>query len=180
MVQRGEDLIVSVELLDVDRQAQLWGGRYNRKMTDLVALQEELATEISDKLRLQLTGEERKKLRKRPTQNNEAFRLLLQAQHHMNGLSPAGLRKGIALCQQAIAIDPHYAAAYARMGFGYASQGLYGFEHPAEVFPRMEAAAKKALELDDALADPSPCRVACSFKIGILRVPNARPGAAWS
>jgi non-specific serine/threonine protein kinase len=153
MVQRGEDLIVSVELLEVDRQAQLWGGRYNRKMTDLVALQEELATEISDKLRLQLTGEEKKKLRKRPTQNNEAFRLLLQAQHHMNGLSPAGLRKGIALCQQAIAIDPHYAAAYARMGFGYASQGLYGFEHPAEVFPRMEAAAKKALELDDALAE---------------------------
>jgi len=78
MLQRGDDLIVSVELVDVEQQAQLWGGRYNRKMTDLVALQEELAAEISEKLRLQLTGDEKKKLRKRPTQNNEAFRLVLQ------------------------------------------------------------------------------------------------------
>lgn len=153
MVQRGDDLVVSVELVDVERQAQLWGGRYNRKMMDLVALQEELATEISDKLRLQLTGEEKKKLRKRPTQNNEAFRLLLQSQHYISGLSPEGLRKGIALCQQAIAIDRDYAAAYARMAFGYAILGVYGFEHPAEAFPRMKAAAKKALELDDALAE---------------------------
>jgi len=81
MVQRGNDLVVTMDLLDVDRQAHLWGGRYNRKMADLVALQEELATEISEKLRLQLTGEEKKKLRRRPTQNNEAFRLLLQAQY---------------------------------------------------------------------------------------------------
>ena len=153
MVQRGQDLIVSVELVDVERQAQLWGGRFNRKMTDLVALQEELATEISEKLRLQLTGEEKKKLRKRPTQNNEAYRLVLQAQHHNSGQSPEGLRKAIELSQQAIAIDPAYAAAYAQMSVAYCASGIYGYAKASEAYPRATAAAKKALELDDTLPD---------------------------
>jgi tetratricopeptide (TPR) repeat protein len=116
-------------------------------------LQEELATEISEKLRLQLTGEDKKRLRKRPTQNNEAFRLVLQAQHYISGLSPEGLRKGIALCQQAIAIDPGYAAAYARMGLGYSSQLVFGYEDLTEVSSQLKVAAKKALELDDSLAE---------------------------
>jgi serine/threonine protein kinase/Flp pilus assembly protein TadD len=152
MVQRGEDLTVSVELVDVERQARLWGGRYNRKMTDLVALQEELAMEISDKLRLQLTGEERKRLRKRPTQNNEAYRLLLQARHHQAKMSPEEIRKGIALCQQAVDIDPTYAAAYSLLSSAYGSQALLGYAPTAEVYPRMKAAAKKAIELDETLA----------------------------
>jgi serine/threonine protein kinase/tetratricopeptide (TPR) repeat protein len=153
LVQRGGDLIVSVELVDVERQAQLWGGRYSRKMTDLVALQEELTTEISERLRLQLTGEEKKRLRKRPTQNDEAFRLVLQAQHYGSRLSPDGLRNAVALCQQAIAIDPDYATAYAGLSMGYAILGVFGYETPAEVYPKAGAAAKKALELDDTLAD---------------------------
>jgi serine/threonine protein kinase/cytochrome c-type biogenesis protein CcmH/NrfG len=153
MVQRGEDLIVSVELVDVERQAQLWGGRFNRKMTDLVALQEELATEISEKLRLQLTGEEKKKLRKRPTQNNEAYRLALKAQHYISSQSADGIRKGIALCQQAIAIDPAYALAYARLSMAYSFAGVLGYADASEVYPRARAAAKKAVELDDSLAD---------------------------
>jgi serine/threonine protein kinase/tetratricopeptide (TPR) repeat protein len=153
MVQRGEDLVVSVELVDVDRQARLWGGRYSRKMTDLVALQEELSNEISEKLRLQLTGEEKKRLRKRPTQNNEAYRLVLQAQHHIGRQSPEGLRKGIELCQQAIEIDPAYALSYARLSVAYNFAGLFGYADASEVYPRMNAAAKKALELDDSLAD---------------------------
>ena len=151
--QRGDDVTVSVELVDVDRQAQLWGGRYSRKTTDLVGLQEELTIEISEKLRLQLTGDERKRVRKRQTESNEAFRLVLQAQHYINWLSPEGLHKGIALCQQAIAIDPDYVAAYGRTSFGYAMLVFLGYEHRAEAFPRLMAAAKKALELDDTLAD---------------------------
>jgi serine/threonine-protein kinase len=153
MVQRGDDLIVSVELVDVNRQAQLWGGRYNRKMTDLIGLQEELTTEIAEKLRLQLTGEEKKKLRKRPTQNNEAFRLVLEARHATNKLSPQSLRKAIALCQQAIEIDPTYAPAYAVLSDACAMQDVYGYAAPSEIQPRMKWAAQKALELDDTLAD---------------------------
>jgi len=153
LVQRGQDLIVSVELVDVDRQAQLWGGRYNRKMADLVALQEELTAEISDKLRLHLTGEEKKKLRKRSTQNNEAYRLLLQARHHAAKITPEGFRKAIALCQQAIDIDPTYALAYVFLTSAYGNQAIFGYAPAAEVYPRMKAAAKKALELDESLAE---------------------------
>jgi len=153
MVQRGDDLIVSVELVDVERQAQLWGGRYNRKMADLIALQEELTTEISEKLRLQLTGEEKKKLRKRPTQNNEAFRLVLQARHYGGGMSGDGMRKAIALRQQAIEIDPGYALAYSGLSSNYLNLGVHGYAAPTEVYPRAMAAAKKALELDETLAE---------------------------
>jgi TolB-like protein/Tfp pilus assembly protein PilF len=152
MVQRGEDLVVSVDLVDLDRQAQLWGGRYNRKMTDLVALQEELTTEISEKLRLQLTGEEKKKLRKRPTQNNEAYRLVLQAQHHLRISSPEQARRGIELCRRATEIDPTYATAYAWLGHGYGILIILGYVPLSEAFPPAMAAAKKAIELDDSLA----------------------------
>jgi len=152
MVQRGEDLIVSVELVDVDRQAQLWGGRYNRKMTDLVALQEELTTEISEKLRLQLTGEEKKKLRKRPTQNNEAYRLVLQAQYHLRTSSPEQARKGIELCRRAAEIDPTYATAYAWLAHGYGLLVILGYAPLSDAFPPAMAAVKRAIELDDSLA----------------------------
>ncbi len=151
MVQRGDDLVVSVDLVDVDRQAQLWGGRYNRKMADLVALQEELTTEISEKLRLQLTGEEKKKLRKRPTQENEAYRLVLKARHCLNSSLPEPVRNGITLCRQAIEIDPTYAAAYAWMGHAYGILMIFGYAPMAEAYPQAKAAAKKAIELDDTL-----------------------------
>jgi serine/threonine protein kinase len=162
MVQRGEDLIVSVELVDIDRQAQLWGGRYNRKMTDLVSLQEELANEISEKLRLQLTGDEKKKLRKRPTQNNEAYRLVLRAQHCFENEWPAGGSKAIALCQEAIAIDPRYAAAYAQLAAAYGMRGLQSLGPPSKVLPLARMAAQKAIELDDTLAE-------AHFSLGVVR-----------
>ena len=152
MIQRGEDLVVSVELVDVERQAQLWGGRFNRKMTDLVALQEELATEISEKLRLQLTGEDKKRLRKRPTQNNEAYRLVLMAQHYLAASSAERLRKGVAFCQQAIEIDPTYAAAHARLSMAYSFLRFYGHAEVSEAVPGMMA-ARRALDLDETLAD---------------------------
>ena len=154
MVQRGNDLIVSVELVDVDRQAQLWGGRYHRKMTDLVTLQEELTAEISEKLRLQLTGEEKRKLRKPPTKNNEAYRLVLKAQHNIHGgASPERLRNGIALLRQAIEIDPTYANAYASMAQAYGILAVLGLAPMADVYPQALSAARKAIELDETLAN---------------------------
>ena len=154
MVQRGNDLIVSVELVDVDRQAQLWGGRYHRKMTDLVTLQEELTAEISEKLRLQLTGEEKRKLRKPPTKNNEAYRLVLKAQHNIRGgASPERLRNGIALLRQAIEIDPTYANAYASMAQAYGILAVLGLAPMADVYPQAISAARKAIELDETLAN---------------------------
>jgi TolB-like protein/Tfp pilus assembly protein PilF len=160
MMQRGDYLIVSVDLLDVDRQAQLWGGRYNRKMTDLIMLQEELVTEISEKLRLQLTGDEKRKLRKRPTQNNEAYKLLLRAWHAASKFSPEKMRQAIAFCEQAIDIDPTYAAAHASLSVFYTSP-LVMAAPAAEAFSRARAAAKKALELDETLAE-------AHFSMGIV------------
>ena len=144
MMLRGDDLVVSVELIDVERQAQLWGGRFNRKMADLISLQEELATEISERLRLQLTGDERRKLRKRPTQNDEAYRLVLMAQHYLAGSSGEAMRKGAALCQQAIEIDPTYAAAHARLSMAYSFMRFCEYTEPADVVPGSDGREKSA------------------------------------
>ena len=154
MIQRGDDLTVSVELVDVERQAQLWGGRYNRKMGALIALQEELTTEIAEKLRLQLTGDEKKKLRKRPTQNNEAYKLVLKARYAASKLSPEAMRQAIAFCEQAVHIDPTYATGYAALSALYNSIGMLGYVPAGEIYPRAKAVAKKALDLDESLAEP--------------------------
>ena len=153
MVQRGNDLIVSLELVDVDRQGQLWGGRFNRRMTDLIALQEELATEIYEKLRLQLSGEDKKNLRKRPTQNNEAYRLLLRAQHCFQNEYPAGLPKAVSFCQQAVEKDPLYAPAYAELAGTYVELNAIGMAPASEVLPLARRAARKAIELDETLGE---------------------------
>lgn len=153
LLKRGEDLIVSLELIDVAHQAQLWGGRYNRKMADLLALQEELSNEISEKLRLQLTGEDKKKLRKRPTQNNEAFRLVLEARHSAHKTYATAVSRAITLCERAIGVDPQYAPAYAELASTCMYQDILGYAPPSEVRPRAEWAAQKALALDDNLAE---------------------------
>jgi eukaryotic-like serine/threonine-protein kinase len=153
MIQRGNDLIVSLELIDVAHQAQLWGGRYNRKTTDLLALQEELSDEISEKLRLQLTGEEKKKLRKRPTQNNEAFRLVLEARHSAHKTYATAVSRAMTLCERAVDIDPQYAPAYAELASTCMYQDILGYAPSYEVRPRAQWAAQKALALDDSLAE---------------------------
>jgi serine/threonine protein kinase/Tfp pilus assembly protein PilF len=153
MVQRGDNLTISAELVDIEREAQLWGGRYDRKMQDLVALQNELATEISEKLLLRLTEEEKKELAKCKTQNNEAYRLVLRGQHSIVKWSLDGLRAGIGYCQQAVDIDPTYALAYAWLSAAYAAQSIFGFAAASDAFPRSRSAAKKAIDLDGKLAE---------------------------
>ena len=153
LLQRGDDLIVSVELVDVDRHAQLWGGRYNRKMADLLALQQELTNEIAEKLRLQLTGEEKKRLRKRPSQNNEAFRLVLEARNNVYKTYPEAVNRGLVLSQKAIEIDPTSGLAYATLSAAYTQQSIMGYAPTAESNTRAVRAARKALELDESLPD---------------------------
>jgi serine/threonine protein kinase len=153
VMQQGDSLVISVELIDSAREAQLWGERYSRKLDDIFEVQEKIAKEISGKLRLRLTETDKKKLAARPTQNREAYQLLLKAQHHGNKWSREGGRKGIEYCRQAIEVDPTYAAAYAWLSFCYALMGIFGFLAPVEAFPKAKAAAAKALEIDNALAD---------------------------
>ena len=153
MIQRGDRLVVQTELVDVANDAQLWGGQFIRKLDDIFEVQEELARQISEKLRLRLTPEDEKRLAKRPTQNREAYQLSLKAQYHLAKSTPEGLQRGMAYARQAIEADPLYAEAYAYLSSAYSGLGLLGFLVPAETYPRAKAAASKALEIDDSLAE---------------------------
>jgi serine/threonine protein kinase/tetratricopeptide (TPR) repeat protein len=153
VMQRGDTLLIGTELMDVAKLSQLWGAQYNRKMADIFVLQEEIAREISEKLRLQLTGEEKKRLTKRATGNKEAYQLYLQGRYWWNKRTEEGLNKGIEYYQQAIGKDPTYALAYAGLSDSYTSVAIFGFVPPNEAFPRAKEAALKALEIDDTLAE---------------------------
>jgi TolB-like protein/Tfp pilus assembly protein PilF len=152
VMQRGEMLLIGTELLDVARVSQLWGAQYNRKMADIFIVQEEIAREISEKLRLELTGEEKKRLAKRFTQNKEAYQLYLKAAYFYQKWSPENLNKAIEYSRQAIDQDPALATAHAVMALSYAMLGHYGFAPPKEAFPKAKAAALRALALDDGLS----------------------------
>jgi serine/threonine protein kinase/tetratricopeptide (TPR) repeat protein len=153
LIHRGDRLVVQTELVDVVNDAQLWGGQFNRKLEDIFDVQEELARQISENLRLRLTPEDEKRLAKRPTQNREAYQFLLKADYYMNKWTPEGLQRGMAYTRQAIEADPAYAAAYAWMSAIYSGLGLFGFLPPAEALPKAKAAAMKALEIDDSLPE---------------------------
>jgi TolB-like protein/DNA-binding winged helix-turn-helix (wHTH) protein/Tfp pilus assembly protein PilF len=149
--QRGETLTISMELIDVRDGSELWGGRYNRKLTDILDVQEDIAREVTDRLRLRLAGEEEKRLTAHATQNAEAYEFYLKGRYHWNKRTPDGIQKAIESFQQAIEKDPNYALAYA---------GLADCYHvpanplpPREKMPLARAAATKALQLDDTLVE---------------------------
>jgi serine/threonine protein kinase/tetratricopeptide (TPR) repeat protein len=154
VLQHKETLIVKAELVDVVKQDQLWGDSYNRKMADLLEVQDEIAKEISDRLQQRLTVDTRKRAQLKVTQNPEAYRLYLQAIHQSYRWTEDGLRKATELFQQAINLDPTHAPSYAGMGYALAMMGFYGYTGGVEAYPRAQAAAKKAQELDASLAEP--------------------------
>jgi serine/threonine protein kinase/tetratricopeptide (TPR) repeat protein len=151
--QRGDTLLIGAELMDVAKLSQLWGVQYNRKMADIFVLQEEIAGEIAEKLKLQLTGEERKRLTKRATGNKEAYQLYLKGRYWWGKRTPQGFSKAIEYFQQAIAIDPKYALAYSGLADCYSLSPTFAFVPPKEAYPKAKEAALKALEIDDSLAE---------------------------
>ena len=152
VVQRGDNLSISTELVDVRNNSHLWGERYNRKLTDILALQEDLAENISDKLRLRLSGEEKNRLTKHYTENPEAYRLYLKGSYHLQKYTPQDLRKGLECFNQALAIDPRYALAYEGLSSYYSSAVDWTLS-PNEGMPKAREAARKALEIDDNLSE---------------------------
>jgi serine/threonine protein kinase/tetratricopeptide (TPR) repeat protein len=153
VVQRGEKLIIGVELVDVANGWQLWGEQYNRGIADIFTVQEEIAREITEKLRLRLTGEDQVQLAKRYTENAEAYQLYLKGRYYWNKRSEEELRKGAGYFEQAIEKDPNYALAYAGLADFYLVLGWYSHMPPKEAFPKSKAAARKALQLDDRLPE---------------------------
>ena len=154
VVQRGDDLSVSAELVDAREDKQLWGEQYSLKLADVVSVQQEIATAISGNLRVRLTSEEKARLANSSAANPEAYQLYLKGRYHANQATAAGLRKGIEYFQQAIDQDPSYALAYAGLADSYSALGGgWMYLPPTDSFPKAKAAALKALQLDDTLAE---------------------------
>jgi TolB-like protein/Tfp pilus assembly protein PilF len=160
---RGEALVVKTELVDGRDGSQIWGENYSRKMSDILAIEEEIAREISEKLRIKISGEEAQELARRPTENTEAYRLYLKGRFYCEKRSEQGLHRAIELFQQAISLDPEYALAYAGVGEAYDFLGFYGHKAPLDSFPKAKSAASRALEIDPSLAEALAARAIARF-----------------
>jgi len=155
VLSRGDALNIQTELVDVRDGSQLWGQQYQRDGVDVFKLQEEIASEIAANLRLRLSREEQGRLTKRYTENTEAYQLYLKGRYHWNKRTIEGFQKGLECFQQAIAIDPGYALAYAGISDCYAFRGDVGTAAipSREAFWKAKQAALQALDIDDTLAE---------------------------
>ncbi len=146
--QRGDDLTINVELDDIRNGKQLWGEQYNRKVADLLAVQSDIAREVSQRLRSQLSPEDQQNLTKGSTDNPDAYRLYLKGKYYTNKLTKEGFDTGIDYFNQAVAVDSNYALAYSGLAFNYVNQDDW-FMSPNEAGPKTKDAAKRALAIDE-------------------------------
>ena len=149
----GEQVRVNVQLINALTDAHLWADTYDRKLTDIFAVETDIAKTVADTLQAKLSGSEKSSMAKTPTVNPEAYELYLKGRFFWNKRTGDDLRKSIEYLKQAIAKDPGYALAYAALADSYGLLRFYGGASPAESVVPAEAAAKKALELDDSLAE---------------------------
>jgi serine/threonine-protein kinase len=151
IVSRDENLNIQVELVDVQKQAQIWGEQYSRPMTGFLAIQQEIAGTISEKLRLKLSGSEKEKLLKQYTANNDAYQLYLKGNYFIQKATPEGLARGYDLLKQAIKLDPNYALPHVGIAYYYAIATDFSLS-PAFAMPEVKKEADRALQADDRLA----------------------------
>jgi TolB-like protein/cytochrome c-type biogenesis protein CcmH/NrfG len=154
VVQRGDQLTLSLELIDARTENVIWSEQYNRKQTDLISLQNEIARDVSNKLKIKLSGADEQKLAKAYTTNAEAYRLYLQGRFYWNKREEKDFRKAVEYYNQATALDPNYALAYAGLADTYALLSTFGFMPPAEAIPKAREFARQASALDASLAEP--------------------------
>src|SRR5213082_2721744 len=144
---------VNVQLINALNDAHLWADTFDRKLTDIFAVESEIAKTIAETLQAKITGSEKNSIAKAPTANPEAYELYLKGRFFWNKRSGVDLRKAIEFFNQAIAKDPNYALAYAGLADSYLLLPNYGGAATADVVPQARAAVTKALELDDSLAE---------------------------
>jgi eukaryotic-like serine/threonine-protein kinase len=153
LMQQGDSLFLSTELMNVSDNSHIWGEDYNRKISDILSLQEELAHTISGKLRLTLTNDQRQKLARQITSNPEAYQLYVKGRYYEDKWTPEGWNKAIQFFRQAVEKDPSYASAYAGIAESYAMLGNFAYPSANEAFPNAMAAAKRAIDLDNSVAE---------------------------
>ncbi len=153
-VQKASDKVrVNVQLINAQSDAHLWADTYDRKLTDIFAVESEIAKTIADTLQARLTGSEKTEMSKKPTADPEAYEFYLKGRFFWNKRTGIDLRKAIEYFNQAVARDPNYALAYVGLADSYLLLPNYGSTSSQEALPPARAAAKKALALDDSLAE---------------------------
>jgi TolB-like protein/Tfp pilus assembly protein PilF len=153
LIQQGDNLAIRTELVNVADGTELWGQQYNRKLADVFAVQEEIAREISEKLRLKLTGAERQQLAKRPTENLKAFQYYMQGRSVSQTNTREDMLAATRYYEKALEEDRNYALAYAGLANAYVGLGGLGYIAPIEGRRKAEEAAHKALALDENLGE---------------------------
>jgi serine/threonine protein kinase len=155
VIKQGDSLYVQADFVNTADGTQLWGERYSRKLSDILALQDEIATRISERLRLTLTPNEKQRLTKSYTDNTEAYQLYIQGRYYWNKRTDEGLKQALDYFQRAIDLDADYALAYVGLADAYNFLGAFGLGvlPPMEAHPKARTAAMNALAIDNALAE---------------------------
>jgi len=154
VVREGDQVRITVQLIHGPTDKHLWADSYQRELRGVLALQSEVARAIASQIRVTVTPQEQARLARTRPVNPEAYRLYLLGRYHWNKRTPEGFQKAAEHFQQAIDLDPTYALAYAGLADNYAVQPSWGTLLPRDAYPRAQAAAQKALELDASLAEP--------------------------
>jgi DNA-binding winged helix-turn-helix (wHTH) protein/TolB-like protein/tetratricopeptide (TPR) repeat protein len=149
----GDQVRITVRLVRVSDGMPLWSGKFDEKFTDILAVQDSISARVAEALALRLTGHERSLLTKRHTGNAEAYRAYVMGRYFWNKRTIESLEKSVEYFRQAIDLDPSYAQAYAALADSYAVFGVYNVLPPKEAAPKAKAAAMKAVELDDTVAE---------------------------
>jgi serine/threonine-protein kinase len=160
VVQQGDQLMIATELIDVNNGWNLWGEQYSRPFKDVFELQSNIVQQITNQLRLKVTGKEKKLLKKKATENSEAYRHYLRGRYAWNRRSQESLKNAIEHFNQAIETDPLFSLAYTGLADSYALLGDFGFPSasPGELFSMARSAIAKALEIDNSLAEAHTSR----------------------
>ena len=151
--QMQDALSVQVDLVDAVSGAQLWGASYDRKISDVIAVKQTIAREVTETLKLKLSGEDQRRLVKRDTTNPEAYQFYLRGRYHWNKRTPGGLKQALEAFQQAIERDPNFALGYTGLADSYLLLQQYVGVPSSEAMPKARAAADRALQIDDSLAE---------------------------
>ena len=151
--QEGDELRISVQLIDVQENRQIWGDQYERKIADIQSVQNEIARNVSEKLRLKLTGADETQLSKTYTQSGEAYEAYLKGRYHWNKRTDEGFKQATTFFQDAIIKDPTYALAYTGLADCYTLRSDYGFLEPREGYTLAKGNVTLALKYDESLAE---------------------------